>query len=61
MESPSQKLADKIMTRLVEEGLLTPERGKRIQADLPSGDVKAEDWKLEIELSHKDEAVEVAE
>ena len=61
MESPSQNLAEKLAARLVAEGLLTPERGKRIEDRLPSGGVKAEDWKLEIELSSKDEAVEVAE
>lgn len=59
MASPSQKLAEKIVARLVEEGLLTPERGKRIQDSLPVGDVKAEDWKLDIELSCKNETVEV--
>ncbi len=51
MESPSQKLAEKIVARLVQEGLLSVERGKRIQSKLPSGNVKSEDWKSEIDLS----------
>lgn len=51
MESPSQELAKKIVARLVSEGLLSVERGRRIQNKLPSGEVKAEDWKTEIDLS----------
>lgn len=51
MEYPSQKLAKKIAERLVEEGLLTLERGKRIQSNLSTGHVKPEDWRAEIELS----------
>ncbi|MEO0771393.1 MAG: hypothetical protein AAFY72_18560 [Cyanobacteria bacterium J06649_4] len=54
METPAQKLAAKIAARLVEAGLLTAERGQKIQANLPNGDVKADDWRLEIELSHQD-------
>ena len=51
MESPSQKLAERIVTRLVQEGLLSAERGKKLQDKLPSGDVKSEDWKSEVDLS----------
>ena len=51
MESPSEKLAKRIVERLVEEGLVTSERGKRIQSKLPTGQVQSEDWRAEIELS----------
>lgn len=60
MESPSQKLAKKIVDRLVEEGLLTAERGKRIQSKLPDGRIKSEDWKTEIDLSTETLDTEVA-
>lgn len=51
MESPSQQLADKIITRLINENILTSERGRRMQVGLAEGRLKSDDWKLEIELS----------
>lgn len=51
MESPSEKLAQRIVERLVGEGLLTEKRGKGIQSNLADGKVKSEDWKTEIDLS----------
>lgn len=54
MESPSRELAQRIVKRLIEEEILTPERGDKIQGDLSEGSLKAEDWKLEIELSKQE-------
>jgi hypothetical protein len=51
MESPSQKLAYRIITRLVQDSLLTEERGKGILDKLAEGKLNSEDWRLEIELS----------
>ena len=54
MESPSRELAQRIVRRLIEEEILTPERGDKIQSDLSEGSLKAEDWQLEIELSKQE-------
>lgn len=54
MESPSNELAQRIVKRLIEEEILTPERGYKIQGDLAEGFLEAEDWKLEIELSKQE-------
>jgi hypothetical protein len=51
MESPSQKLAHRIITRLIQEDILTEERGKGIFDKLAEGTLDSEDWRLEIELS----------
>lgn len=53
MESPSEQLANKIIDRLSQEKLLTPERGKRCLPKLATGTLKAEDWQVEIELSQE--------
>ncbi len=53
MESPSQQLANRIITRLVQESLLTEERGKGMLNKLAEGKLNAEDWRLEIELSEE--------
>jgi hypothetical protein len=53
MESPSQQLANRIITRLVQENLLTEERGEGMLNKLAEGELNAEDWRLEIELSEE--------
>ena len=60
MTSPSQQLAEKIVTRLIEEGLLSSARGKRLQGKLADGTLKEEDWKVEIELSQQEVSTEVS-
>ncbi len=51
METPSQQLTKQIITRLVQESLLTAIRGEQIQEKLAEGKLESEDWRLEIELS----------
>lgn len=51
MTTPSQQLAARIQERLVKEGLLTGEEGKKLQPALAEGELQAEDWRLAIELS----------
>ena len=56
MDTPSQALAAKITDRLVQEGLITADAAKRIQPKLAEGKLRAEDWRLPIELVKKKEA-----
>ncbi len=53
METPSQLLAEKIMERLIREGLLTAQAAKTMQPKLAEGKLRAEDWRLPIELAAK--------
>ena len=56
MDTPSQALAAKITERLVAERLITAEAAKKIQPKLADGKLRAEDWRLPIELVEKKEA-----
>jgi hypothetical protein len=51
MNSPSERLADKILKKLLQEKLLLGPEAKKIFAKLAEGKVKAEDWRLAIEVS----------
>jgi hypothetical protein len=53
MESPSEQLAQKIVDRLAQEKLLTPERGQRLVSKLADGSLAPEDWQVDIELSQQ--------
>lgn len=56
MDTPSQTLATRITERLVKEGLITPAAGKKLAPQMAEGKLKAEDWRLTIELAEKKEA-----
>lgn len=56
MDTPSEALAVKIIERLVREGLVTAEAAKKMQPKLAEGKLRAEDWRLPIELAEKKEA-----
>jgi hypothetical protein len=56
METPSLKLAKKIIERLVDEKLLTEQDGKRILPQLADGKLRPEDWRLPVELGDRKEA-----
>lgn len=51
MEAPSVQLADKILDRLVKENLLLAEDKTKLRAKLAEGKLKAEDWRLALELA----------
>ena len=51
MNSPSERLADKILKKLLQEKLLSGPEAKKILSKLAEGKVKAEDWRLAIEVS----------
>jgi hypothetical protein len=55
MDTPSAQLAAKIMDRLIDEKLLTPEDRKKLLTKLGDGKVSQEDWRLAIELAHAKE------
>ncbi|MDD2707879.1 MAG: hypothetical protein PHV34_07690 [Verrucomicrobiae bacterium] len=56
IKTPSEQLAAKIIERLVSEKLLTANDSKKLQPKLASGQLRAEDWRLPIELAEKKEA-----
>ena len=51
MDTPSDILAKRITDRLVKEGLLTEAEGKKARSTIVSGKMRAEDWRLSIELA----------
>ncbi|MDQ2997872.1 MAG: hypothetical protein M3R61_12565 [Chloroflexota bacterium] len=56
LETPSQKLARQIVERLVGEKLISAEAANTLQPKLADGTLRAEDWKLPIELRADKEA-----
>ncbi len=55
MPTPSETLGARIATRLVEEGLLTPDEIQKLLPNLIDGSLKPEDWRLAVELSAPEE------
>jgi hypothetical protein len=51
MESPSLQLADKILEHLVNDNLLNPVDQGKLRLKLAEGKLKAEDWRLALELA----------
>lgn len=51
MDKPSDTLSKRITDRLVKEGLVTEVAAKKIQSSMASGRMRAEDWRLPIELA----------
>ncbi len=56
MKTPSQELAKKITGRLLGEGLISADAAKQLETKLADGKLRAEDWRLPIELANKKEA-----
>jgi hypothetical protein len=56
MKTPSHELAKKIAERLLSEGLISADAAKQIEPKLAEGKLRAEDWRLPIELADKKEA-----
>jgi len=55
METPSHKLAEKIIDRLIHEKLLTDQHGKKLLPKFSEGKLTQEDWRLALELSEAQE------
>ena len=49
--SPSKALSTEVVDRLIEAGLLRADKRDPLIAKIASGDMKGEDWKLEIDLA----------
>ncbi|MEA3277598.1 MAG: hypothetical protein U9Q81_20405 [Pseudomonadota bacterium] len=54
-ETPSGQLADTILDKLIDNGLVLEKNRKRLRDNLANGRLKAEDWRLAIELAITDE------
>lgn len=50
MDTPSLKLAKKIVERLVHEKLVTEQDGNKLLPKLADGKLRPEDWRLPVEL-----------
>jgi len=50
-ETPSVRLAMRVIEELIAEGILRESSAKTLLAKVASGKVKGEDWKLELELA----------
>lgn len=48
---PSAKLAALTVDRLIQSGFLRADRRDALIADIAAGTMKADDWKVEIELA----------
>jgi hypothetical protein len=51
MESPSETLARRIADKLVREKILSAAEAKKIVLKLAEGKLRAEDWRLAVEIS----------
>ncbi len=51
MSSPSERLAARILKRLVAEGRLSDESAKKLAGPLAAGTLSQEDWRFTFELS----------
>jgi hypothetical protein len=54
--SPSTQLADLVVNRLIEAGLMRPDQKQKMIQSIGSAEIKGSDWRLEIELSEAKEA-----
>jgi hypothetical protein len=55
-EKPASQLATLVVDRLIKDGLLRPEKRDQLIAKVAAGEMKDEDWNLEIDLSSREAA-----
>lgn len=51
--SPSQKLSDLIVKRLVSEGIISTNNSDKISVKIAEGSMRQEDWRLLVETQRK--------
>jgi hypothetical protein len=51
MNSPSERLAERILNKLVQQKLLSKQEAKKLLPKVAEGRVRAEDWKLAVDIS----------
>lgn len=49
--SPSEALSTEVVDRLIAAGLLRADKRDALIAKIAAGDMKGEDWKLEVDLA----------
>lgn len=54
MKRPDQEVADRIIEKLREQGILSDTTLEKLRPKLVAGDLSADDWKLTIELDGAD-------
>ncbi|MDZ4722170.1 MAG: hypothetical protein SH847_27215 [Roseiflexaceae bacterium] len=55
IETPAESLTRQIVERLIAEGLISKYSAHELQSKLATGKLRAEDWRLLVELSsHKE-------
>lgn len=54
-KSPSEALSKEVVDRLIEAGLFRADKRDSLTAKIAAGNMRGEDWKLEIDLA-KDKA-----
>ena len=59
MDTPSKQLAEKIMERLIADGLMMSDDRKRLLTKLADGKLKPEDWRLAIELANSSKKAKI--
>lgn len=55
METPSQKLAAKIIDRMIKANLLSKAEGEKIVSNVGAGKQRPEDWRVAFEKSERRE------
>ncbi len=55
-EKPANQLAERIVNRLITEGLIRSEKKDALATKIAAGTMREEDWNLEIELSGERES-----
>lgn len=55
METPSEALAKRIITRLIKEKLISEDAANKLLPGLGNGKLRPEDWRLSVELSDRKE------
>jgi hypothetical protein len=56
--SPSETLSTEVVDRLIAAGLLRANRRDALIAKITTGDMRGDDWKLEIDLAQDKAALE---
>ena len=56
--SPSERLSAELVDRLIAAGLLRANRRDDLIATIAAGNMKGQDWKLEIELAQEKTVIE---
>ncbi len=51
MDKPAYRLADRILKRLIEEKIVSPEDHRKLLDKLATGTLTSDDWRLAVEIA----------